>query len=354
MVPSEQISLATKYGVDDLPGAKLIGARLHSILVKVDAGATVSQLARNYLVANGLCSLHALIEGHTDVETFKSDAAIERAHRIELAESAACKAIAIESERIAEKAAASASIFSDPAFKRRQEAKQLRRKFNLGYVELQHYPRVMKLLSLVSQGQRLQPEDVVWLQTIPQDCWTDEVATAWHLIEAEALTATYRKTGDPWDVVNASSHWRKGGQSGVSLALTEQALASASASAAKVRSALSTTRGGALRDLSRQIEAKALGEQAHHLTPRDYRPCTLLGAVHIELGNLNAGHEWFVKAEQLGADQATIDQDVRSVLSQATQPKRERIREFLLRQDPERFAWLRSWKDPRPQGARLR
>lgn len=354
MVHSEQINLATKYVVDDLPGAKLIGARLNSILVKIDTGGPVSQLARNYLLASGLCSLHALIEGQTDLETFKRDATAERALRMESAQIAAREQAADEEKLMAERAAASAAIFSDPAFRRRQEAKQLRRKFKHSYVEPEHYPRVMKLLNLVSQGQRLRPEDVAWLQTIPKDCWTDEVATAWHLIEAEALTTTWEKTGDPWAAVNASKHWRKGSRSGMSLKVTEQALASAAASAPKVRSALSTTRGGAMRDLSRLGEAKVLGEQAHSLSPNDYRPCTLLGAVHIELGNLAVGHEWFVKAEQLGADQASIDQDIRVLLARASQPEKERIRVFLLERDAKRFNWLRDRKGTVHKSAPLR
>ena len=112
--------------------------------------------------------------------------------------------------RKAERAVASAAIFDDPAYKRRQEAKQLRRKFNLGYIEAEHYPRVLGLLRALEQGQRLRPEDVVWLQTDAEDCWTDAVAATYHLIEAEALTETWRVTGDPWAAVNASSHWRNG------------------------------------------------------------------------------------------------------------------------------------------------
>lgn len=52
-----------------------------------------------------------------------------------------------------------------------------------------------------------------------------------------------------------------------------------------------------MRDLRRLDEAKALASEAHQLTSSDYRPCTLLGAVHIELGELPTGHEWYAKAE---------------------------------------------------------
>jgi Flp pilus assembly protein TadD len=110
---------------------------------------------------------------------------------------------------------------------------------------------------------------------------------------------------------------------------------------AKIRSALLTTRGGALRDLSKLNEAKSMGLEAHELTPKDFRPCTLLGAVHIELGDLMAGHAWYMKAEKLGADKRSVDNDLRTLLARASQSEQQRISEFLLQQDPQRFAWLR-------------
>lgn len=342
MLPSEQSSLATKYLVDDLTGARQIGTRLHGILAKFDAGSPVSELARDYLWASGLHCLHALIDGRTDLDKFEREATIERKHRMDKAEIASSEAAAEEARRKAERAAASVAIFSDPRYKRRQEAKQLRRKFKLGDTEPEHYPRVIRLLKALAEGKRLQPENVVWLRAETGGYWTDEVAVAWHLVEAEVLTAAWRKMRHPWDAVNASSHWRKGGQPESAISLTEEALAANATSAPRVRSALSTTRGAALRAVNRHAEAKTLGEEAHALVPSDYRPCTLLGAVHIELGEFIAGHEWFMKAEQRGAAKATVDQDIKALLVRMPDTEKDRIRAFLLDQDPERFAWLRT------------
>ena len=61
------------------------------------------------------------------------------------------------------------------------------------------------------------------------------------------------------------------------------------------------------------------------------------------LGDLAAGHEWYAKAEALGAERRAIDQDLRALLSCSEPDARDRIRNFLLKQDPERFAWLRNW-----------
>jgi len=38
-----------------------------------------------------------------------------------------------------------------------------------------------------------------------------------------------------------------------------------------------------------------LGKEAHLLTPRDFRPCTLLGAVNVEIGNYDLGQSWYKK-----------------------------------------------------------
>lgn len=352
MTPPEQPSLAVKYFVDDLPGARQVGGRLHSIIANFDTKGQATELARDFLQANGLLSLHALVSGQSSFDSFKRNAAQEREVRMQLAQVAAAKADAEAARQTAERAAASAAIFSDPEFRRRLEAKQLRRKYDVSYIEPQHYRRAMRLLGLLSLGHRLEAADVAWLQTEAEECWTLAVAAAWNELEAKALTAVWRETGDPWAAVNASGHWRKCDQPSMSLELTSQALASASSP--KVRSALITTRGGALRDLGRPGEAKAHGEQAHQLTPQDFRPCTLLGAACAELGDLAAGHYWFKKAEELGADRMSIDQEIRALLARASQDERERMRAYLVGQDPQRFAWLRPGKGAAHKGAPTR
>ena len=342
MLSSEKTSLARRYLVDDLAGARQIGSRLHGILEKIHAGAPVSEMGRAYLLASKLLCLHALVEGQIDFDTFARDAADERANRIDIAEIAAREAANEEARRKAERAAASAEIFDDPRYKRRQESKQLRRKFNLGYIDPERYPRAIRLLKSLANGERLQAKDVVWLRAGDDDCWTDKVAAAWHLVEAETLTAAWSKTKDPWDAINASSHWRKGGNPEIALSLTKDALAANPTSVPKIRSALATTRGAAMRAVHRYAEAKMLGEEAHAIEPCDYRPCTLLGAVHLELGELSIGQAWYVKAEERGAAKEAVDHDIKMLLAGFSIAERERVRTFLLNQDPERFKWLRS------------
>lgn len=337
-------SLASRYFLDDLPGAALPGARLHGILKKIDQGVPLSRLSLEYLETSKLKALWQLASGEIGWATFPHKAELERTDRIEIAQKRdvenADALAALAEQRAAELKEFFAAKARDPKLRRQREAKELRQRFGIGYVDSDYYPRVMSLLRRLSNGDRLNSEDIVWLQTEAEECWTEELQSAWNAIEAEALTREWERSGNPWDAINACSHWRKAAKPNSALAVTESALAKAGADA-KTRSALLTTRGGALRDLRQPNDAKAMALEAHGLTPKDFRPCTLLGAVHIELGDLRAGHEWYMKAEKLGADRRTVDKDLRALLARASQSEQQRIREFLLKQDPLRFAWLR-------------
>ncbi|MFL0670787.1 MAG: hypothetical protein ACJLS3_04985 [Erythrobacter sp.] len=346
MTQSLRGDLAKRYLLEDLPGASQLGARLHGILVKIDSGEQVTTLQRHFLVTTGLQALCALADGKITQTEFRASAEQEQAARIE---EASAKAVKDAAERAAceeAKAAAIKETFAamanDPVLRRKREARELRQRFGIGYVETEDYPRVMALLRQVANRQRLKAEDVAWLKTEADYCWTDALQKAFHALEAEALTKAWETSGDPWDAVNASAHWRKADEPEQALRLTAAARAQIGPNP-KLHSALATTRGGAMRDLRRLDEAKVLASEAHGLTPSDYRPCTLLGAVHIELGDLQAGREWYAKAESLGASRQTIDNDLRGLLMRSPVEEQQRIREYLLRQDPERFAWLRRW-----------
>ena len=335
--------LASRYFLDDLPGASQQGARLNGILKKIDDGIPLSGLSLGFLAANKLDALCLFLAGDIGWEAFQQKAELERADRIKLAEQRAAESAEALAAQAVQRAAELKEFFAaqarDPKLRRQREAKELRQCFGIGFVGSEHYPRVMSLLRRVSSGDRLTAGDVVWLQTEAEDCWTEELQRAWHAIEAEALAREWERSHDPWNAINASSHWRKAAKPSSALGLTDEALAKAGTDA-KARSALLTTRGGAFRDLRNLDEAKAMGLEAHALTPKDFRPCTLLGAVHIELGDLMGGREWYLKAEKLGADRHSIDQDLRALLSRTSRSQRQRIIEFLIAQDPERFGWL--------------
>lgn len=336
--------LATRYLVDDLPGAVQVGARLHGILLKIDAGEQLTKPSQEFLTVNGLHALEALVNGRATWETFSRQGEQERADRMLASSAKAEREAAQLIEAAIAKAAAVranfAALANDPNLRRRREARELRERYGVGYVESENYPRVLALLKRISSGQRLKAQEVAWLK-VEADCWTDELHKAWHAVEARAFTKAWESGGEPWDAVNASAHWRKAGESEQALNLTEAALPGVDADL-KLRSALATTRGGAMRDLGRLKDAMALAIEARKLTSRDYRPCTLLGALHMELGDLIEGHEWYARAEKLGAPRQTIDQELRTLIDRSSSKERQRILDYLLLKDPERFGRLKT------------
>lgn len=97
-----------------------------------------------------------------------------------------------------------------------------------------------------------------------------------------------------------------------------------------------------MRDLRRWKEALRLGEKAHTLRADDYRPCTLLGAIHVETGNYGLGKEWYEKAVERGATVDSVDQDLRNIFFRSDKHKQAEMRKFLLNEDPTRYAWVKS------------
>ena len=106
-----------------------------------------------------------------------------------------------------------------------------------------------------------------------------------------------------------------------------------------------------MRDLNRWDEALNLGEKAHTLRANDYRPCTLLGAIHMETGNYGLGQEWYATAVERGATVDSVDQDLRNIFYRADQAKQAEMREFLLRENADRYAWVAAKANTRKRRA---
>ena len=83
-----------------------------------------------------------------------------------------------------------------------------------------------------------------------------------------------------------------------------------------------------------------MGEMAHALMPKHYHPCTLLGAVHMELRDFEEGHAWYEKARERGAPAHGIDSELRSIFLQLDPVGREAMKKFLLAEDSHRYQWL--------------
>ncbi|HRZ53084.1 MAG TPA: hypothetical protein P5284_07925 [Candidatus Contendobacter sp.] len=359
MVNPSYRDIALRYCVDDLPGASVLGARLQKILDCLQLGRSVTPLSLAFLQKQGLGALYRLATGTLSYDSFRERALSEQSVRIETATAARLNREAEERAREAEERAREAAMQakmklaleqaeaarrareSDPQYIAKLKQQKLRARYGVDtYVEPHCFSRLMDILKRVDAGQRLSLEDFVWLSSVAEDYFTKELRAAYHRLEADFFADEFKKTHDPWAAVNASGHYRKCNCAGDADSLLKTIRVEKQKSP-KLKSALCTTHGGVMRDLGRWDEALQLGEKAHVLRPDDFRPCTLLGAVHMETGNYGLGQEWYAKAVERGATVDDVDQDLRNIFFQADQAKQVEMREFLLREDPVRYAWAK-------------
>lgn len=238
---------------------------------------------------------------------------------------------AIEAARIARE--------KDPEYIAMIQTQALYKKYGISLTGEPLTPRMTKLLQQIDADNRLPNEELMWISTTAKKHFTTELRNAYHRLEADFHADQYRRTQDPWSVVNASGHYRKCDSPTTALELIDS-VPRDRLKHPKIRSAMFTTRGGVMRDLGHRSVAIEMGETAHALMPKDYRPCTLLGAVNMELQHFEKGHEWYEKARERGAPAHGIDSELRSIFQQLDSVGRKAMRNFLLAEDSHRYQWL--------------
>lgn len=346
------MELVQRYLLDDLPGALTAGSRLHNILVSLAKGQPLTAPGRAFLSSKGAGDYVQLVDGLISEAEYEARAKPARDRR--LAEASLARQLADEHAAAQEKEAEArqAAMWerltreriareSDPRYIAKMRNRELRSQFGIdGHIEETHFHKVMGLLRKLDAGTRLSDLEALWLQSEGREYQTQEVLTAHHRLEANHCLATFAQTADPWMAVNASGHLRKCGAPAEAVGLLKQLQASA-LKAPKLRSAVLTTQGGALRDLGQHEDALALAEVAQKLLPTSFRPCTLLGAINIELGNFNAGHEWYRQAEKLGAKPSSIESDLRGLLARMAPEQRKLAIDELTRIDSDQYGWMK-------------
>ncbi|MBB3182251.1 hypothetical protein [Variovorax sp. Sphag1AA] len=189
-------------------------------------------------------------------------------------------------------------------------------RYGVSFIDESLRPRAMRILRKLDNGSRLARSEFALLSRAVEQRSKQSLARAYHLREASHFAKKFRRTGDPWTAVNASSCYRRGGEPHAALEIVAD-LSLDCLKTPAILAALCTTKGGVMRDLGRLDEALRFGELAHRCEPSDYRPCTLLGATHIERGNLREGLAWYQRAAQRGADVSTLDEELRAIFAQA-------------------------------------
>lgn len=155
----------------------------------------------------------------------------------------------------------------------------------------------------------------------------------------------YQQNGDLWSLVRTCSFLRKEDLSAKAIELTNKVISENSGiTNGRALSALNTTRGGAFRDIGDLESAKISARQAISLSPHNYQPCNLMGAILYQEGLPEQGDVYFEKALQLGAPAQEQDSERTGALRLATPDARKRVMEYLLAKDPEKYAWVHRYQ----------
>ena len=228
------------------------------------------------------------------------------------------------------------------------------------------------ILQKLQKAERLEPTDVAWLEENKTEArqptysyyeWQEErryegrklfsgkILTAYHKIEATFYEQEYKRTGNQWNLPNASSHWRKAEKPRRALELTEN-INFDKIKENKLKSALLTTRGGAFRDTKELSKAEKCALKAIEYQPNSHHPHTLMGAICYERGEYTKGDYWFEEAIKRGASPRDQDAEIKRVVKNAKdENKRSEVVEYLLKKDSQRYAWAKSYlKKPHNKG----
>jgi hypothetical protein len=195
----------------------------------------------------------------------------------------------------------------------------------------------------LEKEERLDP--VLVVQLIQQKLLASHgrIAIAYHRLEACFYEQEYERTGNKWNLPNASSHWRKADEPKSALQVTEN-LDFDQIKENKLKSALLTTRGGAFRDIDKLDDAEKCALKAIEYQPQSHHPYTLMGAICYERGQYSQGDDWFNEAIKRGAESEDIDSELKRVVKNAKDEKRREVVEYLLTKNPQRYAWAKAYR----------
>lgn len=342
--------IADYYFLDDIPSAKIPGTRIQTILLKFHQENKISDASLNYLINLKLNALVKYARKLLSFDEFIGEASKEQAKRKIHKDEESRKAIETAEEREKERESVRKKqqekqeqerqrLSKDPKHIAKLKNQNLRDKYGVcGFIEPEFLKRMMKIIRDIDSGKRLGAADVFWLETEADSYgyYSYELRSAFHDTEASFHALQFKKSNDVWAAINASSHYRKCQKSKEAEVLLNK-IDIKKIKSARTKSAIYTTLGGVKRDLNKRTEAITLGEDAHKLISKDFRPCTLLGALHMELHDYSTGQSWYEKAIQLGASDASIYNDIRKILSRLDKVKRDEAIVYLLENYPNRY-----------------
>ena len=329
-------SIATKYCVEDLQDSLTPGTALSNVINRLElAPEFIPELTKDYLRKSKLNALLKYACNQIDFDEFTRIGRLEQKKRT------------LEAEKHRKEQAKQAEI---NARKRNEQEKvrKLLKNFDLypSDVKPGDKKKLTTILGKVNRRIRMTQDELAWLMVSRRGLYpgyyTKSLREKYHRIEAEYYLAKYQKSKNPWDIINCSSHFRKCNCATKANSVLVKIYTS-KFKTKKIESAFNTTYGGVKRDIGAYNEAIELGNKAHTLTPDDFRPCTLLGAVNIEMGHYTEGQSWYQMAIERGASEKSVDDDLRSILKRFEKSKRKDLAVFLFKREPERYGWVKKY-----------
>jgi len=195
------------------------------------------------------------------------------------------------------------------------------------------------ILKKLEAGSRLNDDEVVWLESEKLLHPSSKIYIAYHTLEAQFYENEYKRTKDHWKLASASAHWRKAEKPKWALKQTDD-LDFKKIKPAKLKAALLTTRGGALRDINHLDEAEQCALEAIKHFPDSHNPYTLMGALCYQTGRFGDGDRWFEEASKRGAEPRDQDAEIKRILRK--KPDQALI-DHLLKKDSHRFSWVKNF-----------
>lgn len=205
------------------------------------------------------------------------------------------------------------------------------------------------ILEKLKAFSRLTDDEVVWLEGEDLFRPSSKIYIAHHTLEAQFHESEFQRTKSHWNLVNASAHWRKAEKPDHALKQTQH-LTYPQIKPAKLRAALLTTRGGALRDIDHLNEAEKCALEAIKHYPNSHNPYTLMGALCYDTGRYGEGDRWFEEAIKRGAEIRDQDAEIKRILHKKKGQEFNKLSEHLLKKDPQRFSWVKSFAKKSARG----
>ena len=356
---------AVFYCVDHIESSMIPHSMLHKIIqkLKTKQNDSLTLPEKAYLVRQNLNALHSLVEGKISFNQYKKEVVNDRikhqehleAERLRLEKLRELELIQLkkQQEKLAQERKVREQaererrkkLESDPKYIERQKEKNLIKKYDIYLYDIvdKHRSKLINILKLLDNNQRLSEQDAIWLNSEGRQFFTDELKIKFHRVEADFYLNEYKTTKLHWHAINASSQLRKAKASKEAEKFLENTEISLNKNK-KLLSAYFTTLGGVKRDIRKVDTAIECGVKAHENNSQDYRPCTLLGAIYMENHEYTLGHDWYSKARDRGAPEKSINADLRSILLKLDKSKRIEMIASLLKKDPYLYSWLKDIK----------